>query len=84
MIQLISGVLFEINTFNVMYFLLRQGQIYIIISVSSGKFWSPLVGIWRAIARWNRLDVKMMDRWEFFASRALCARSTRKCVPFTT
>ena len=58
--------------------------IYIIISVRSGTFWSPLVGIGRAIARWNRLDVKMMDRWEFFASRALCARSTRKCVPFTT
>ena len=53
-------------------------DIYIIISVRPGKFWSPLVGIGRAIARWNRLDVKMLDRWEFLASRAPRARSAHK------
>ena len=34
----------------------------------------------RAIARWNRIDVKMIMSWEIFASRAPYARSAQKCI----
>ena len=35
-------------------------QIYIIINVLCGRKWKPLVGFGRAIARWNRLGIKMI------------------------
>ena len=45
-----------------------------------GKFWKPVYGFGRAIARWNRLGIKLIDLCEIFASRAPRARSARKCV----
>ena len=39
--------------------------------------WHLVVGFGRAIARWNRLCIKTMDRWEIFASRAPRVRSAR-------
>ena len=45
-------------------------SVFIIIGVLSGTFWLPVYGFGRAIARWNRLGVKTIDPWEFFASRA--------------
>ena len=42
--------------------------IYIIINVLYGRSQGPLLGFGRAIARWNRLGIKMIDSWEIFAS----------------
>ena len=50
----------------------------------SGVFGDPVDGFGRAIARWNRIAIKMIVSWEIFASRAPRARSARKCVPLTT
>ena len=36
-------------------------NIYIIIGDSYGKFWLPVYGFGRAIARWNRLAIKLTD-----------------------
>ena len=53
--------------------------IYIIINVLSGRFQDRVDGFGRAIARWNRIAIKMIMSLTFFGSRAPRARSTRKC-----
>ena len=43
------------------------------MNVLTGKFCSPVYGFGRAIARWNRLGVKITKSWELFA-RPQCAK----------
>ena len=41
----------------------------------SGVFGHPVDGFGRAIARWNRIAIKMIMSWEIFASRGPRARN---------
>ena len=54
--------------------------IYIIIADLFRSYGMFMDGFGRAIARWNRLVIKMIMSWERIASRAPHARSARKCV----